>query len=254
MALSPQALIRGIVQRVLPAFNPDSTNNDVALRQGSYGEAYTQPLVRKTHNLADEGSYFVATNAQTGIVPTYGTSLVATSPFITVYNSNATSRLYLDYIALVAIAAGAQTTTAGYIAISVVTDSTNRFTSGGTSLTANIVNPNQTSSNVSGAVINCGAIVAPAASAARTIVGIRNIRPSVSTTVTNVVGDMNLLTFGSVEGATGSIVIANANIMPQALPPVIIGPGHTALLYMWTPVISAPSAATFAPEIGFWVR
>lgn len=252
--LSPQALIRGLVQRALPSVNVDSTNNDVALRQGSYGELYNQPLVRKAHNLADEGSYFVGNNAQTGIVPTYGTSLVATSPFITIYNSNPVARLYLDYIALVAIAAGAQTTTAGYTAISVVTDSINRYTSGGSALTANIVNPNQAASTTSGAIINCGAIVAPAASAARTIVGIRNIRPSVSTTVINVVGDMNLLTFGSVEGATGSITIGNANIMPQALPPVIIGPGQTVLIYLWYPVVSAPSAATYAPEIGFWVR
>src|SRR3954470_18246381 len=115
--LSPQALIRGLVQRTLPSINPDSANNDVALRQGSYGEIYNQPLVRKAHNLADEGSYFVATNAQTAIVPTYGTSLVATSPFITVYNANATARLYLDYIALVAVVAGIQTTAVGYTAV-----------------------------------------------------------------------------------------------------------------------------------------
>lgn len=252
--LSPQAFIRGLAQRALPTFNPDSSNVDVGSRYGSYGENFVLSLVRKQHVLADEGSYFTATNNQTGIVPTYGTSLVATSPFITIYNSNAVARLYLDYIALVAIAAGAQTTTAGYTAISVVIDAINRYTSGGSALTANIVNPNMAANNVSGAIINCGAIVAPAASAARTVVGIRNIRPSVSTTVINVVGDMNLLTFGSVEGATGSITVANANIMPQALPPVIIGPGQTALLYIWYPVVSAPSAATYAPEIGFWVR
>src|SRR4051812_16825581 len=253
--LSPQALIRGIVQRALPTINPDSTNNDVAIRQGAYGEVYTQPLVRKQHNLADEGSYFVATNNQTAIVPTYGTSLVATSPFITIYNGNTNGqRIYLDYIALVAVVAGAQTTTAGYTAASVVIDNTNRYTSGGTAITG-IVNPNMVSATASGATINCGAIVAPAASgSARTVVGLRNLRPSVSTTVINVVGDMNLLTFGSVKGAVGSITVANANIMPQALPPVIIGPGHTALLYIWYPVVSAPSAATYAPEIGFWVR
>jgi hypothetical protein len=252
--LSPQAFMRGLVQRALPPYNPDSINNDVGSRYGAYGESYVLSMVRKQHLLADEGSYFVATNNQTAIVPTYGTSLVATSPFITIYNSNTVARLYLDYIALVAVVAGAQTTTAGYTAISVVTDSINRFTSGGSSLTANIVNPNQAAAATSGAIINCGAIVAPAASAARTIVGLRNIRPSVSTTVINVVGDMNLLTFGSVEGATGSIVIGNANIMPQALPPVIIGPGQSVLLYIWYPVVSAPSAATYAPEIGFWVR
>jgi hypothetical protein len=65
---------------------------------------------------------------------------------------------------------------------------------------------------------------------------------------------MNLITFGSVEGSTGSIVVANANIMPQAFPPVVVGPGQSALLYLWYPVMTAPTAATYAPEVGFWVR
>jgi len=253
MALSPQALIKGLVSRALPSINLDSLNTDVAVRQGAYGEFYTQPLVRKAHNLADEGSYFTAGSAS-GIVPTYGTSQVATSPFVTVYNGSASGqRLYLDYVALTAIAAGACTTTAGYSAIAVVVDSINRYTSGGTALTSN--SPNMAANVTSPAVINVGAIVAPAASgAARTIVPLRNIRPGVSTTVINVVGDMNLLTFGSVEGAVGSITVANANIMPQALPPVVIGAGHTALLYIWYPVLTAPSAATYAPEVGYWVR
>jgi hypothetical protein len=253
--LSPQALVRGLVQRALPSFNPDSANNDVAFRQWPYGEQAVMSLVRKSHVLADEGTYFIANNAQTGIVPTYGTAFSATAPFISIYNGNTNNqRLYLDYIALVAIAAGLQTTTAGYTAAAVVIDNINRFTSGGTAIGAG-VNANMASSNASGATINCGAILAPAASgAARTLVGVRNLRPSVSTTVINVVGDMNLLNFGSVEGAVGSITIANANIMPQAMPPVVIAPGHTALLYLWFPVMTAPSAATYAPEIGFWVR
>src|SRR6266550_6609539 len=137
--LSPQALIRGLVQRARPSFNPDSANNDVGVRLSSYGEVLNQPLVRKSHNLADEGSYFVTHNNQTGIVPTYGTSLVATSPFISIYNGNAAAsglNCYLDYIAMVAIAAGTSATTAGYIAASVVIDNINRFTSGGTLLAA----------------------------------------------------------------------------------------------------------------------
>lgn len=259
MALSPQALIRGLVQRALPSgLNTDNSNTDVALRQWSYGEVATMPLVRKAHVLADEGSYFVTNNAQAGIAPTYGTAFAATSPFVLIYNgSTAGQRLYLDYVAMVAIAAGAQTTTAGYTAMAVVTDVGNRYSSGGTALAANIVSPNMASavSTTQGVAIYCGAITATAASAsAHTIVGIRNLRPSVSTTVINVVGDMNLLNFGGVEGAVGSITIANANIMPQALPPVIIGANQSVLFYIWYPVMTAPSAATYAPEIGFWLR
>jgi hypothetical protein len=254
--LSPQALFRGLVQRALPSFNADSANTDVAATFDPYGRMYTQPLVRKAHNLADEGSYWVTNNAQTAIAPTYGTAFAALNPFITIYNANATQRAYLDYAALAAIVAGACTTTVGYIAFAALIDSGNRYSSGGSNLTANIVNPNGAApgGNGSGLTIWCGAITASAAVNPRVIVGLRNLRPGVSTTVINVVGDMHLLNFGGVEGAVGSIVAANANIMPQALPPIIIGPGQTALLYIWFPVMSAPSAATFAPELGLWVR
>src|SRR2546426_264684 len=108
--ISPQALFRGLVARVLPTFNADSQNTDIAARMDPYGGLYTQPLVRKAHGLADEGSYFVTNNAQTGIAPTYGTAFAATSPFLLVYNGQTANRLYLDYLALVAIAAGASTT------------------------------------------------------------------------------------------------------------------------------------------------
>ena len=251
--LSPQALVRGLVARALPVFNADNQNTDVALRQWPYGELATQPLIRKAHALADEGSYFVTNNAQAGIAPTYGTAFSATAPFIVIQNIGSL-RCYLDYIALVAIAAGASTTTAGYIAAAVVVDNILRYTSGGTALAA-AVNPNMLSPNNVGINAYCGAITAAAASgAARTICGVRNLRPSVSATVINVVGDMNLLNFGGVEGGAGSITIANANIMPQTFPPVIIGPQQSALIYLWFPVMTAPSAATFAPEIGFFVR
>jgi hypothetical protein len=247
-------LIRGLVGRALPLFNPDSTNNDTAFRQGSYGELYTQPLVQKKHNLADEGTYFVANNAQTGIVPTYGTAFDATKPFITMFNNNATARLYLDYIALLAAVAGAQTTTAGFTAAALAVDNVNRYTSGGTTLGAG-VNANMASAAASGVVVNCGAITAVGPSAlVRNVSGLRNLRPSVSSTVINVAGDMNVLNFGANDGAVGSIVIANPNIMPQPMPPIVAGPGHCILFYLWYQGVSAPSAATYAPEIGFWVR
>lgn len=254
--LSPQALLKGIVSRALPSANPDSSNNDVALRQNTYGDVFTYPAVRKSHVLADEGSYYTVNNNQTAIVPTYGTSFSATAPFILLYNGNTLGKsVCVDYAALAAIVAGTQSTTAGYTALAIVVDAGNRYSSGGTNLTNNINNVNMSVSLVSGLTAYCGAITASAATAAaRAIVGVRNLRPSVSTTVINVVGDMHLLNFGSVEGAVGSIVIANANIMPQALPPLVIPPGNSALLYLWYPVMSAPAAATYAPEIGFWVR
>jgi hypothetical protein len=258
MSLSPQALIRSLVQRALPSKQPDGASNDVAPRLFSYGELMSQPMVRKSHALADEGSYYTLNNAQAGIVPTYGTAFSATAPFLLLYNGQPAGGLNLavDYAALVAIAAGACTTLAGYIAAAVTVDTGNRYTSGGTNLTPNIVNANLGASQTqTGVSAYCGAITATAASAnARNLVGVRNLRPNVSSTVINVVGDMHLLNFGGVEGSVGSITIANANVMPQALPPLVIPPLCSALVYLWFPVMTAPSAATFAPELGFWLR
>lgn len=251
--LSPQAFIRGLVSRALPNINPDSQNVDVGLRLDSYGGQFTNPRVRREHVLATEGSYFVVNNAQTAIAPNYNTAFTATAPFITIFNGG-TQRVNLAYCALTAVVAGACTTTAGYTAVAVVVDQGNRYTSGGTDLSSKIVPPSYgfPVQSLAGIQIVCGAIVATSSNP-RTVVGLRNVRPNVSSTVINVVGDMNLLTFGSVEGATGSIVIANANIMPQALPPIVIAPGNTALIHLFYPVMTAPSAATYAPELGFWV-
>jgi hypothetical protein len=253
--LGPQALIRGVVSRLRYALPlPDGGVNDAPVRLDPYGGIYTQPLIRKAHGLVDEGSYFTANNAQTGIASAYNTAFTATAPFLTVYNGNLQGlSAFIDYLALVAIVAGICTTTAGYIAAASVLDTGNRYSSAGTALTP--VNSDPSNAGITGLTINCGAVVATAASsAARTQVGIRNLRPGVSTTIINVVGDMNLVNFGSVEGAVGSITVANANIMPQAFPAVKIPPGFTWLFYLWYPVLSAPSAATFAPELGLWMR
>src|SRR6266404_1764008 len=143
--ISPQALIRGLVQRALPSLNPDSSNNDVAARFGSYGELYNQPLVRKSHNLADEGSYFIINNGQTGITPPLATGFVATTPALVIYNNDTLSRrLYLDYINLTSLVAVTATTSVVGEAnafFAAVIDNGNRYSSGGTVLPAP-VNPN----------------------------------------------------------------------------------------------------------------
>jgi len=187
--LSPQALIRGVVQKALPSRNADSSNNDVALRQFSYGEAVTQPLVRKAHNLADEGSYFVNNNAQTGIAMTAGATFSATAPFIIIQNGASSAsgiNTYLDYISLVSTAAGGAASTLVSLNVTVVVDAVSRYTSGGTTLGV-YKNPNMISNTNSVCTAYVGAITAAAASAnARTIVGNRVLRPAVSATVMTV--------------------------------------------------------------------
>lgn len=257
MGISPPALFRSIVQRALGTPNQDNPNVDVSPRLWTYGEMTTQPMVRKTHNLVDEGSYYVASNGATGIVPTYGTSQVVTSPFITIWNSAASGgkNLYLDFIALTVAAALVQTTAVGYKAMAAVLDVGNRYSSGGTALTPN--NANLGAGSSSGAVVNVGAIVATAASAsARTMAGLRALRPSISATVGSVVGDTHVINPGGVEADMGTLSITASvpvnTTMP--IPPIVIPPGDTFLFYVWYPILTAPSAETLVTDIGLWAR
>jgi hypothetical protein len=255
--LSPQALIKGLVSRALPSLNPDGFNSDVAFRQFPYGEMATQPLVRKSHNLADEGSYYVTNNVSTAVAPTY-TGYLATTPFITLQNNNPPGgpRLYLDYIVLQAAVAGAFASAGVSTNIAVAIDNTLRYASGGTVITSNIANVNGAMSvNNSNIAVACGAVTASAASpAVRLPVSNRIIRPAVSATVIGVVGDSFFLNFGGVEQAmSASIVIANVSIIPMPLPPVVVPPGGTVLIYLFYNA-TTPSAATYLVEVGFWVR
>lgn len=255
--LSPQALVKLFAQRALPTFNPDSVNNDNGWRGGSRGEGYVMSLVRKAHMLADEGSYFVTNNAQTGVATNNGTSFSATAPFVVVQNNNTVQsglRAYLDYITLVTTVAGSAASGASTINAAVVIDSILRYTSGGTNITANVVSPNMDGSFTSGVSAYVGAITAAAASgSARTVCGFRILRPTVSATVLDALGEQKILNFGNVEGAQGSFTLANANMITNSLPPVIIGPGCSALLYIWT-TSTTPVTPQYAPEIGLWVR
>lgn len=255
MALSPQALVRGLVSRVLPSSNADSANNDVAIRLWSNGEVVTQPMIRKQHALADEGSYFVLHNNQTAIAPPVGTSFSATAPCFVVTNLDPVKRMYLDYISLTTITAMTCTSGGGPLFATGVIDNGARYTSGGTQLTTAPSLPNMAVTGT--ALLNAyyGAITAPAAtSQARTVFGQRLVRPNVSASVITVIGDNFLFNFGGVENsAAASITIANPSFVPVPVAPVIIGPNQTFLLYTYN-ASSTPVAGTILPEMGFWLR
>ncbi|SRR6266478_872881 len=255
--LSPQALLRGLVSRIMPAMNPDSQNVDVAQRFGRYGEGTVLSYIRKSHLLADEGSYFIANNAQTGALTNTGVAYSATAPVIIVQNQDSPGgkRLYLDYINLITTAAGTDTA-AGQIAVGLAIDNILRWSSGGSQLAA-AVSPNMDLPLASVAVVYFGALTAIGASAkARLLVGQRTVRPVVSATVVDVVGEQKFFNFGGVEGGSqGNIVVANANVIPVPLPPVVIGPGHSALFYIWFPNCTSVSPAPqYLPEIGWFER
>jgi hypothetical protein len=257
MSTSPQALVKGIVSRTLPDPNPDGFNNDVAMRLGTYGELTVQPVIRKQHVLADEGAYYILHNNQTAIAPPTATAFVATTPTMVITNLDPSKRMYIDYISLTVVTAFTAASGTGpmYGAIVLDNTATGRYTSGGTQITNPPVSPNM--SLTTNAQLNAyfGAITAPAASAAaRTIVGQKVLRPAASGTAVTVIGDTILMNAGGVEGAVGStITLTNPNIIPVPIPPIILAPTQTFLLYTYQ-AATTPVAGTILPEVGFWLR
>lgn len=254
-----QPSIFGIVSRFQPQPATDYIEREVRL--GRYGEVYTMPMLRKQHLLADEGFYRVTNNAQTGITNQNATGWVATTPTLIIYNNDSPSnpaykRIYLDYINFVTTTAGSAASGLVDVQAALYIDNTNRYTSGGTVLTSAIVNPNMDVASPSIASVYMGAMtVAAATGAVRALCGLRTIRPTVSGTVTGVVGETWQFNFGGVEAMlNGSITVANANNIPMPLPPCILGPNQCALLYVWYATGATNVAGAYAPEVGWWER
>jgi hypothetical protein len=261
--MGTEALMRGRVSRTLPQPDVDGMRDGEPLRAGRYDELYVVPIIRKQHGLADEGSYFVTNSgSQTGILSSAATGFVATTPACIIYNSDsstnsAAKRICVDFVKLVTTVVGSAASALVRVEGAVYLDTGNRYSSGGTSITANIVNPNMdVPKSLSVANVYFGAITATAASG-----GVRAIDPyfvfrsTVSATVADVVGEQKVLNFGGVETMlNGSITIANANNITVPMPPLIIGPNQSALIYIWQAVGGTNVAATYAPNIGFWER
>lgn len=255
-----KTIVQGLVSRLLPQGFTDDRDDMKPIRLWRYGEQCVQPMIRKTHALVDEGGYFIANNAQTGIASPVGTSFAATAAMMIITNTdterNSGKRIYLDYLALVTTAAGSFASAGVNLQAVVTIDTGTRYSSGGTNLTANIINPNMDApARTSVANVYFGALTATAAtSSARTVCGLRILRPVVSATVADVVGELKLLNFGGVEAAmNGSITVAVANQIPHPMPAIVIGPQQTALVHFIMNG-TTPAAASYAPEIGWFER
>jgi hypothetical protein len=248
------------VSRALP--QTANEGDQAEMRASRYGEQSVIALLRKQHALVGEGSYFVCNGGgQTGILASPATGWVATTPALVVYNtdrpSNPAARsIFLDYVNLVTTVVGSAASGLVNLQAALYLDTGNRYVSGGTEITANIVNPSMYFP-VRNSVMRAwfGAITAAAAVAPRPVCPLRVIRPAVSGTVLDVVGETKWFNFGGVEGClNGSITIANANFITVPMPAVEVAPDTCALLYLWQNVGGTNVAATYAPEIGEWER
>lgn len=210
------------------------------------GETLVRDISPDQFAIADLGQYFAANNAQTGIATAAApTAFSATNPFLVVVNKDASGgkNIYLDFVTLVNTAPG---TAGASLQVAVALDNTNRYTSGGTDITANIVNTNGNVGNKSIAQVVAGNITAAAATGnVRNVVGNRYLKGAIP-----VAGDEYTLKFGGVD-APSAIQISTISKVEINVPKIVVPPGWTALVHIWLPSQSA--ASSYAPELG-WVE
>lgn len=255
-----ELLIKGRVSRPLPQPDVSGVVGGEPVRLNRYDELFVATPVRKQHALVEEMTYYVCNNAQAGIATPAVATFGATTPVCVVYNTDSPQddnavAINFDYMAWITTAAGSFASAGVNLQAAVYLDSGDRYVSGGTDLTANIVSPNSDGPRRSVAKIRYGAITASAATGnAKVICGLRILRPVVSATVADVIGETKLFNFGGVEAMlNGSITVANANQIPVPLPPIRIGPGSSMLIYFIMNG-TTPAAASYAPEFGWWER
>lgn len=237
----------GEVDRTRPHAELDGT--DIDMRLSRYRELCVNPMSYLKHPLADEGSYFAVTNAQTGLATAAApTAFSATNPFLLIYNSGRPGddfapRYSIDAISLIATAAGTGGTN---VQMAITKDFGNRYTSGGTDLTPNIVNTGPTST-VPTARIFAGNITATAASSnAKTIIGNRFLKGAIP-----IAGDMYAMRFGS-PSLPDMISISTILYSINNLPPIVLGPDESLLVHLWLTAQSA--ASSFLPEVSWYER
>lgn len=258
--LAPSALIKGIVARLLPSAFGDDRDTDKPARLGRYGEQYAQTIHGPTrYSLVEEGSYLLFTNPtiSTGMAWVAAqTAFSDTAPNFYIYNNENAANpnakyLYLDYLKLIATAAGTSATSWHYAWI---LDAVSRAFGTDNTLAITPVNPNGGAGNVMTPVVkvqNSATVSALAASStAKRLVGRGTLGGL------NVAGDEFRIVFGSTDvGANPGLTAAQAAAVGSRVthsPGIIVPPGWSLTGHIWAPA----SAATITPEfeLGMFAR
>jgi hypothetical protein len=197
----------------------------------------------------EQGTYNKVVNATygTGIAMGIVTSFADTTPTMIIKNTSATKKIIPHYIRLICTVAGATTTSSR---VALVLDTANRYSSGGTDLTANIVNAATNAGNSSIADVKFGAITATAASAKRQVC---NLQIKTQAAPCWVVGDELTIKFGDAPDSTTLNGAATVNITKNVGPVVLAGSNHSLLVHMWNPA-NATTAPSWEVEAGWWER
>jgi hypothetical protein len=191
--------------------------------------------IPKTHVAADQGQYFTFTNPTpgTGIISGAVTSLADTTPLLLIKNNNQVAlgspSLYLDYLKLVVSVVGIGHT-APFIALKVDRSQTsNRYTSGGSTLTPQAAGSGAPNVNGNG-LVYFGAITAAAAGNAALLASHR-VKGAIE-----VVLDSYTFDFGAGEQQPQNGLVDNTTTISHALfnmPPVVIAPQEWLAIHYW---------------------
>ena len=201
--------------------------------------------------VSDQGSYFTANNAATGVATAAApTSYSDTAPFCVITNTlgaGASKSMYLDWVRFYETSAG----TGGVgMLLKLQLDST--VATGGTLLVPKSVNSNDGSASV--AAIRLLPTGIAATSNVRVLIGNKNVVPTQTTPLA--VNTEVMLKFGGNDfygsfqsNGTAVTALFSQNIVP--LSPVVIGPGYA--LSIQHNITSQSAASSWAFEFG-WVE
>ncbi len=245
----------GKVGRLVANMTAQEDTTEIGIRTNKYGDQFIQAVGGERQALADEGSYFIATNPtpDTAIVVTTSiTALAETAGAVSVilHHRNTESvttagakRIYPDYIKLICAAVH---TTGSSIRYAVTLNSNvASYTSGGSTIVP--VNVNTEVANTTIGALHFGALTT-AVPATRRLVAKGSIKARVDLAM-----DQFILCFGA-PPAMGNAPVDAAAIMRvvEIAPPVCIGAGWSMALHVWAPATNA--AAQYEFEYGFWEK
>jgi hypothetical protein len=215
-----------------------------------------------SHALADEGSYFTASNPTVGTAIAMTTSVVddaatassthaQAAPYLYMYNRGVTGdqnakSVYLKYIKLFSRIGDQAWTSATQALFSVRSDPNSRYTSGGTALTTTNVNTNVGTASQVIAYAGANVVSLPNATTGRVLAhGL--IQSSIP-----LAGSTWIWTFGDVTQPTNFGYASVINSLTIPCPPAVIAPGWSLQLDIWATALAA--APTFEIEVGYVER
>lgn len=239
------------IQRALPStFNADSSTATNPSRAGSYLEAYVLSIFAGNQLGADEGSYYVATNATLGTAITgHAAPVIAdadTKPLLFMFNGATNKTIFPDYLHLQLTAVGTGGT-AHYTTIYLDNKGSTSRTGGGTAITPVSVRSDGPALP-SGITLHFGAVTAVMSSSVK--VGqqlVREVIPVANDTFTMKFGGPNA---GIKAGLTTAGTATNH--LTQFFPALAVRPGGNLNISQIR--ASQSAAADYQFEFGFWVR